>query len=368
MSSRTGFPPIRYRLLFFASLLALTHVPTLARPPYPNCSSPGNFTVNDTDIKFQTLRNDLFRILSSKASISWFYNTTVGGDNDHQLYGNFLCLGHFSPVKCQDCVTRAAQNIDKPCRKSKQAIVWEEDCQLRYSDEPFFGTVGDAASNLPLFNKRNASNPALFRLAVKTLMRIPTEEAAFGLSTTNMLAIGHSNNYSSIDTMHGLAQCTTDLSAHSCNRCLQIALKQILDCCYFRRGARVYSYFRRGARVYSKSCFLRYELYDFLGITTDGPNSPPSKRSRRNASVAVFVAIPVVGIVILGICLCYLGSRNTKHKEILPYTTPSGTSRETELLYRNIQGKNQMKPQEFPLISFHHILTATNNFSESNKL
>ncbi|KAI3898555.1 hypothetical protein MKX03_021165, partial [Papaver bracteatum] len=231
MSGRTGFPAIKYRLLFFASLLALTHVPTLADPPYPNCPSPGNLTVNDTNIKFQTLRSNLFRILSSNASIFWFYNTTVGGDNVHQLYGNFLCLGHFSPTKCQDCVTRASQNINGTCRTRKKEIVWEEDCQLRYSDEPFFGTMDDGASNLPLFNKKNASNPDFFRRVVKKLMSNLTKEAAFGLSsTTNMLSVGQSKDYSSIDTVHGLAQCTENISASNYSRCLQITLKKILKC------------------------------------------------------------------------------------------------------------------------------------------
>ncbi|KAI3839690.1 hypothetical protein MKW98_009995 [Papaver atlanticum] len=355
MSGRTGFPAIKYRLLFFVSLIALTHVPTLADPPYVNCSSSGNNTVSDTDIKFQTVRNDLFRILSSKASISWFYNTTVGGDNDHQLYGNFLCLGHFSPTKCQDCVTRAAQDINEPCRTRKQAIVWEEDCQLRYSDEPFFGTMDDGALNLHFWNKKNVTDLHLFRHVVKKLMSNLTEEAAFG-SARNMLSVGHTDNNSYIETVHGLAQCTTDLSADKCRRCLRIALDQILRCCYFYRGA----------RVYSKSCYLRYELYDFLG--TDNPNSPPSQRSRRNVFVAVFVAILVIGIVILGICLYYLVLRKTKHQELSRCITPSGTSREAEFVYRNIQGEDQMKPRDFPLISFLDILTATDNFSESNKL
>ncbi|KAI3898551.1 hypothetical protein MKX03_021161 [Papaver bracteatum] len=358
MSGGTGFPEM-YRLLFFASLLALTHVPTtLADPPYVNCSSSGNNTVSDTDIKFQTLRNDLFRILSSKASISWFYNTTVGGDNDHQLYGNFLCLGHFSPTKCQDCVTRAAQNINETCRTRKKAIVWEEDCQLRYSDEPFFGTMDDGALNLQLWNKKNVTGQHLFRRVVKKLMSNLTEEAAFG-SARNMSSVGHTDNNSYTDTVHGLAQCTTDLSASNCSRCLQIALDQILKCCYFYRGA----------RVYSKSCYLRYELYDFLG--TDNPNSPPSKKiagSRRNVFVAVFVAILVIGIVILGIFLYYLVLRKTKHQELSRFITPSGTSREAEFVYRNTQGEDQMKPRDFPLISFLDILTATDNFSESNKL
>ncbi|KAI3965679.1 hypothetical protein MKX01_010636 [Papaver californicum] len=267
MSGTTGFP-VMYRYLFFAALLALTHVPTLADPPYVNCtSSSGNFTVNDTDTKFQTQRIDLFRILSLNALRTGFYNTTVRGNSLDQLYGNSLCFGDFSPTKCQNCVTTAAKNIDKRCSTSKQAIVWEEDCQLRYSDEPFFGTTDDAL-NLSLWNKKNVSDPDFFRGVVKKLMSNLTQQAAFGLSSaTNMLSVGESDNYSSIYIMHGLAQCTTDLSAKNCSRCLQIALDQILSCCYFYRGA----------RVYSKSCYLRYELYDFLGTTTDSPNSPPSK-------------------------------------------------------------------------------------------
>lgn len=61
-----------------------------------------------------------------------------------------------------------------------------------------------------------------------------TDEGAFGISAVDMLSIGQFDHWSSIDAMHGLAQCTTDISAHLCSRCLQIPLNQI------HRGARVY--------------------------------------------------------------------------------------------------------------------------------
>ncbi|KAI3982814.1 hypothetical protein MKX01_010297 [Papaver californicum] len=295
MIGRIGFP-VTYRFLFFASVLALTHVPTLADPPYVNCSiSQGSFT----DTKFQDQRNDLFSILSSSASESRFYNTTVG-DNIDQLYGNFLCFGNLSQTECQACVISAVQDIKKLCPTSKQAIVWEETCQLRWSDEPFFGTMDDTA-NLSLWNKKNVSDPDLFTDAVKKLMSNLTEIAAYH-SAKNLLSTGHPYD-PSYEDLHGLAQCTTDLSASNCYSCLQTALNQILSCC---------SSFR-GARVYSKSCYLRYELYVFPGI--DSANPPPSKKSRRNVFVAVFVTIPVVGlIVIMAICFYCSVLRKTKHQ------------------------------------------------------
>ncbi|KAI3863527.1 hypothetical protein MKW92_003209 [Papaver armeniacum] len=348
MSCRIGFP-VTYRCLFFASILALTHVHTLADPPYKNCStSPGNFT----DIKYQNQRNDLLSILSSNASNSRFYSTNVGDNVDDQLYGNFLCFGNLPLTECQECVTLAAGNIKKLCPMSKQAIGWEEKCLLRYSNKPYFGTMDDTTTNLPLWNNRSVSDPELFTDAVKKLMSNLTETAAYH-SAANLLSTGHS----SFEDLHGLAQCTADLSPSNCNSCLQFALNQILSCC---------SSFR-GARVYSKSCYLRYELYVFPGIDSDNP--PPSKKSRRNVLVAVFVAIPVVGlIVIMAICLYCSVSRKTKHQALSRCTTPAGTSRETEFVYNTLEQDHQMKPREFPLISFLDILTATNNFSESNKL
>ncbi|KAF9623705.1 hypothetical protein IFM89_003850 [Coptis chinensis] len=54
---------------------------------------------------------------------------------------------------CQNCVSTAAYDVKSLCLMNEEAIVWEENCQLRYSNESFFG-IADISSDLTFYNMR----------------------------------------------------------------------------------------------------------------------------------------------------------------------------------------------------------------------
>ncbi|KAF5187387.1 hypothetical protein FRX31_023026 [Thalictrum thalictroides] len=53
-------------------------------------------------------------------------------------------------------MTIAVEDIKRLCPTNMEAIVWGENCQLRYSNVKFFGVM-DYTTNITLFNKQNIS-------------------------------------------------------------------------------------------------------------------------------------------------------------------------------------------------------------------
>lgn len=248
-------PPKVFQLHMLFVFLALLWDLAYADPPYSNCSNTGNYTVTST---FQNNLNNILRSLSSNASISKFYNTSTGNDTD-RVYGLYMCLDYVTKESCHDCITTASHDMLKLCPSTTEAVVWEEYCQLRYSNKSFFGIL-DVTGNIPLDNQKNNSQPEVFKSIVNVTLNTLAYQAAFNLSA-NMYATGEAAFQDK--TIYALVQCTRDLSAIDCNFCLQSATADIL---------RVY-YYSVGARLLSRSCYLRYELYSFYEGTSNSPGS-----------------------------------------------------------------------------------------------
>ncbi|KAK2977259.1 hypothetical protein RJ640_005521 [Escallonia rubra] len=245
-----------YRLILFHSFLVVLHDLAGADPPYDICSNTTNFTENS----FQLHVSSLFASLTSNASVSNFGNASTG-DNPDAVYGLYLCYQNVSTDDCGKCITTAAKDIQKQCPNSNEAVVWEEQCQLRYSNQNFFGLL-DVTGNIVKDNTQNVSEPERFILLVNDTLHNLSKVAAFdpsdGMNASRKVEFAN-------ETLHALAQCTTDLSPDDCNLCLETAITNISTC-----------YFSRGARLLSRSCYLRYEFYDFLGDATGSPSSTPN--------------------------------------------------------------------------------------------
>lgn len=239
--------PLRFVYCFFTLLLCDF---SCADPPYPQCSNTSNFIADDL---FDKNLNNLLQILPSNGSLSKFYNTSVGTNDAERVYGLYMCLDYVSQETCQNCIAMASQDILTLCKTSKDAVIWEESCQLRYSNDNFFGKL-NTSDNWPLSNKQNIPEPEQFGSVVNMTLRNLTRKAAY---SSDMYATGEVGFMD--DTVYALVQCTRDLSPDDCNKCLRVATREILD---------VY-YYSIGARLLSRSCYLRYELYAFYEGKTE---------------------------------------------------------------------------------------------------
>ncbi|GMY37089.1 cysteine-rich receptor-like protein kinase 10 [Fagus crenata] len=184
--------------------------------------------------------------LSSKASQNYsFYNecSNIG------IYGLFLCRGDVSNETCQSCVSYAKQDIIGRCPSNKSAIIWYDECMLRYADVNFFG-VPETLPGFIKYNEDNTSDPDQTNFNVSGLMYTLIWEAR---ETDTLFKTDNQPSSDGSIQNYGLVQCTRDINGSACGNCLTELLKEAENCCQAEKGW----------RVSGPSCNLRYEQYSF---------------------------------------------------------------------------------------------------------
>lgn len=256
---------ILIRLLCFTTIKAQDN-PTFS---YSNCS-------NDRTIANGTFQVNLRTLFSSMSSKSIeFYNTTVTGINhSDSVYGLFMCRGDVTSQLCHECVDNATKTIslDSACSLSKEAVIWYEECMVRYSNKYLFSTVATSPSVF-WWNNANVSNASSFKPLLSSTMKQTTDEAARPLTgDNNKMFATKENPVTKLQTLDCLAQCTPDLLAKDCRSCLSSAIGHIPQCCEGKQGG----------RVLFPSCNIRYERYPFYrsanASSTNGPETNDSKQ------------------------------------------------------------------------------------------
>ena len=136
--------PMLLLSLWLITLLSLTK--TESAPTYSAhiCSNSTFFIANGT---YQTNLNLVLSSLTSDSSNNnnnGFYNASAG-DNpaDDVVSGLSLCRGDVNTTVCQDCVATASKDILRRCPLDKVAIIWYEECLLRYSNQSIFATINE---------------------------------------------------------------------------------------------------------------------------------------------------------------------------------------------------------------------------------
>ncbi|KAI9197816.1 hypothetical protein LWI28_005058 [Acer negundo] len=119
-----------------SSLFTFTHA---ADPTFlsNNCSL-NSFTRNSA---YQSNINLLLSSLHSNANGSDRFSNATAGKNPDRVYGLFQCRSDITTTTCQDCVALASTNATQLCPDKKGAIIWYEECVLRYSDSYIFSTA-----------------------------------------------------------------------------------------------------------------------------------------------------------------------------------------------------------------------------------
>ncbi|TKY51084.1 Cysteine-rich receptor protein kinase 25 [Spatholobus suberectus] len=288
----------KHSFLFTFLILTLTEasseVPIFLRE---NCTTNETFTANTT---FQFNLRTLFSSLSSNATGNTeFYNATVsGGSPSDTVYGLFLCRGDVPPQLCQQCVANATQKLSQgsdTCTFAKSAIIWYDECLVRYSDRDFFSTV-DTRPRMRLRNTANVSDTKSFLRLLYSTLNETADEAANSSNGANKLYATRQAKISGFQTLYCLTQCTPDLPPQDCRRCLSGVIGDLSWCC---PGS-------QGGRVLYPSCNFRYELYPFYRMDSQAPegivsptNSAMEKGKKGISSeiaTATFVSITVAGL------------------------------------------------------------------------
>lgn len=214
------------------------------------CLNNGNYS---SDSKYGANLETLLSSLPTNIDINGFYNASLG-QNPNTTYASVLCRGDVQLQTCRSCVQDTVNELVKSCPKYKQAVMWNEVCTLRYSNESMFGILTEGPG-FYLWNIMNVSSPRHFMADVNGLLDGVCIQAAYGGSLRKVAA----GNRSTVDllTAFSLAQCTPDLSVENCSSCLSAAVSNIPNYCDGKKGC----------RILFPSCNLRYEVVPFYNET-----------------------------------------------------------------------------------------------------
>ena len=255
----TSFNPFSLPIIFLYILSFLN--PTT---PTPGANYLYHICANTTFSANSLYKSSLSSLLSSLSSNAThnleFYNTTTGQNTSNPLYGIFLCRGDVTSEICRGCVADVTKDLAEKCSTEKVAVIWYDECMIRYSNESIFSTAV-ISPTVYLWNTNNVNNQDQFNKLLNTAMTslasqasdVPIGAKKFGTNKVNI---------SLVQTLYSLVQCTPDLSSTDCNFCL------LPICC----GG------KRGGRVLFPSCNIMYELYPIYN--TPGLQPPPSGEVR----------------------------------------------------------------------------------------
>nr|POE83770.1 cysteine-rich receptor-like protein kinase 25 [Quercus suber] len=342
---------------------------------YHFCLDQSNETSNTY---YQSNLAVLLESLSSKASQNYsFYNES----SNIGIYALFLCRGDVSNSTCQTCVSYAIRDITTQCPSNKSAIIWYDQCMLRYSDVNFFGR----AQTSPLFlmyNTQNTTSPDQENLFARSQLG----SLIAGANKTDML-FSTAEQKLTIDggtsvTGYGLVQCTRDIDDGSCGECLSVLLDRGQKCCESKIGW----------RVSGPNCFLRYEAYSF----TEPPPPPPQlqppqsqpvpvapqplpddNRGKKTSKTVIITISTVASIAVVAALFgfwFYKYSGGRKHEEErdtsqeIPLRSNFAMLRSIQLTDSGMHARDVDDSGERLYFDLSTILSATNNFSDENKL
>ncbi|KAF3451649.1 hypothetical protein FNV43_RR07744 [Rhamnella rubrinervis] len=303
-----------------------------------SCSENGNFAT--TSVFKENLNSLLFSQFSSNSQNDYgFYNSSLG-QNTNKVNAIAMCRGDIEMEICLKCMNESSSRLLERCPNRTEAIIWDERCMVRYSNESIFSALKEEPTvKVPSPNK--AWDPNLFKLTLKPLLDNLSSKASSG-DNRKKFAMGHST-IPGYETIYALSQCTPDIEKNDCSACLQRASLFLQECCDNLQGA----------RILKPSCSLRYEISRFYNSTDDELISPAAqiplqgKKSNETRTVVLIVVPSVTAMLIIFVSLLIRLRRRPKEKLL------------------NSEDISWMESLQY---EFATIKAATDDFSDENKL
>ncbi|KAL9812751.1 Cysteine-rich repeat secretory protein 58 [Arabidopsis thaliana] len=190
----------------------------------------------------------LLSTLSNQSSFANYYNLTTGLASE-TVHGMFLCTGDVNRTTCNACVKDATIEIAKNCTNHREAIIYNVDCIVRYSDKFFLTTL--------------ETNPSYWWSSHDL---IPKSFGKFGQRLSDKMGevIVRSSLFDNLYDLESIVQCTPDLDPRNCTTCLKLALQELTECC----GNQVWAF------IYTPNCMVSFDTYN-----SSLPPLPPPSRS-----------------------------------------------------------------------------------------
>lgn len=147
-------------------------------PLYNICiDTNGNFTANSV---YQTNLNTVLSDVANDTTIDYgFYNLTSGGQIPNTVNALALCRGDVSLSDCRSCLNESRYAIRQRCPQQKEAIIWYDNCMLRYSNRSIFGVM-ETSPAFYMWNLNNATSVTQFNEVLIELFNTLRTKAAAG--------------------------------------------------------------------------------------------------------------------------------------------------------------------------------------------
>ncbi|WVZ96470.1 hypothetical protein U9M48_042105 [Paspalum notatum var. saurae] len=351
-------------------LLATIHAPPLAHaqeqpPPWLLCGPApvsGNYTENST---YQANINRISATLPKNTSSNpvLYAMDTVGSVPDI-VYAHALCRGDANASACESCVAAAFHGALNGCSLFKDVMVFDDLCQLRFSNRDFFHDTDNFINTYYLQGSPvAATTPAdAFDAAVRQLVNATADYAAAeNSSSSKRFGTGEEGLGTSRTRIYALAQCTPGGGTPIvCGTCLGTIINQLqqsfsgLD----------------GGGIFGDWCSFRYEVYPFFSghpllqlpafvgtPPAPAPALPPAETSQdksRNKTTGTVLGIlmPSVAALLGMTMVCFWIRRRSAGRPFQSYSSSSD----------DIQGADML------LLDLSMLRVATDDFAESKML
>ncbi|CAH2048170.1 unnamed protein product [Thlaspi arvense] len=253
-------------LLYFFFFLSLLSHQTMSQPQHMHtfCDKLSeNFTQTSP---YKSNRETLLSSLRDRSSLGTYSNATIGLSPDI-VHGMFLCRGDITKTSCSDCVKTATLEITKNnCTYQKNAIIFYEECMVRYSNVSFFRLIEDGPNivkySLASFpNSFFSSFQGTLSKKVEQLIILTSSKSSLSSSTPYYVRdISRVNEFEGSYTLDTMVQCSPDLDPENCGVCLRLAVQGSSQCCNNARWA----------HIFLPKCLLKY---DSTGLPQSGSSS-----------------------------------------------------------------------------------------------
>ncbi|KAL6126851.1 hypothetical protein ACLB2K_074896 [Fragaria x ananassa] len=174
----------------------------------------------------------------------------------------------FNNTTCLQCLNASRSALMELCPIQKEAIIWYDNCMLRYSNRSIYGVM----ETVPAFNLWSTRSVPSSKFDVffgnLTILLQRLTEAAAGGNSSLKFAKGNKTilSYSNVDARYSeglltaFVQCTPDLSELQCRTCLSGSSEELPKCCDGKEGG----------RVLRPSCNFNYQLNNTENPHTGG--------------------------------------------------------------------------------------------------
>ncbi|XP_019420594.1 PREDICTED: cysteine-rich receptor-like protein kinase 8 [Lupinus angustifolius] len=295
-------------------------------------------TYSPNSILSRNLKVLLYSLITNSSQQNGEYSTIMGFGTTDAVNGLFLCRGDINTTLCQHCVNNSSTQITKHCPNQTEAVIWYDECLLRYTNKYFKYYSIQPRVN---YQHGNKISDVDFNQSLFLFLDSLATNAANSM-TAKKFATGQVEVTRSV-TVYGLAQCSsTDMANSQCQICLRNAIGTLPAA-------------QQGGAAMLASCVVRYELFPFYNTTGTGTGTgTPYSGGKKIQSllVVIMVVLPIVLVILLCSACYYVRKRLMKKRRTI--------------LIENFG--DEVTAMESLQFSLGTIEAATNKFSVENKI